>query len=80
MHFCMNTSLHYEFVHSQRYWESISYVYFWASETDIQCFTVQPVLEIPPRLKNKPVPDQIIKLVPFKLVLKNELEVLNMYT
>uniref|UniRef100_A0A8B9GRP0 Dedicator of cytokinesis 2 n=1 Tax=Astyanax mexicanus TaxID=7994 RepID=A0A8B9GRP0_ASTMX len=26
----------------------------------IQCFTVQPVLEIPPRLKNKPVPDQII--------------------
>uniref|UniRef100_A0A3B3T990 DOCKER domain-containing protein n=1 Tax=Paramormyrops kingsleyae TaxID=1676925 RepID=A0A3B3T990_9TELE len=28
---------------------------------DIQCFTVQPVLEIPPRLKNKPVPDQIIK-------------------
>lgn len=50
------------------------------SKTDIQCFTVQPVLEIPPRLKNKPVPDQIIKLVPFKLVLKNELEVLNMYT
>lgn len=30
---------------------------------DIQCFTVQPVLEIPPRLKNKPVPDQIIKSV-----------------
>uniref|UniRef100_A0A8C6NJB6 Dedicator of cytokinesis 2 n=1 Tax=Nothobranchius furzeri TaxID=105023 RepID=A0A8C6NJB6_NOTFU len=29
----------------------------------IQCFTVQPVLEIPPRLKNKPVPDQIIKSV-----------------
>ncbi|RXN28358.1 dedicator of cytokinesis 2 [Labeo rohita] len=28
--------------------------------SDIQCFTVQPVLEIPPRLKNKPVPDQII--------------------
>ncbi|MBN3301172.1 DOCK2 protein, partial [Amia calva] len=26
----------------------------------IQCFTVQPVLEIPPRLKNKPVPEQII--------------------
>ncbi|CAF94619.1 unnamed protein product, partial [Tetraodon nigroviridis] len=26
----------------------------------IQCFTVQPVLEIPPRLKNKPVPDQIV--------------------
>ncbi|XP_064810528.1 dedicator of cytokinesis protein 2-like [Oncorhynchus masou masou] len=26
----------------------------------IQCFTVQPVLEIPSRLKNKPVPDQII--------------------
>ncbi|XP_008325250.1 dedicator of cytokinesis 2 [Cynoglossus semilaevis] len=26
----------------------------------IQCFTVHPVLEIPPRLKNKPVPDQII--------------------
>ncbi|KAF5891448.1 dedicator of cytokinesis protein 2, partial [Clarias magur] len=26
----------------------------------IQCFTVQPVLEIPPRLMNKPVPDQII--------------------
>ncbi|XP_031413970.1 dedicator of cytokinesis protein 2 [Clupea harengus] len=26
----------------------------------IQCFTVQPVLEIPPRLKSKPVPDQII--------------------
>ncbi|XP_060771126.1 dedicator of cytokinesis protein 2 [Neoarius graeffei] len=26
----------------------------------IQCFTVQPVLEIPPHLKNKPVPDQII--------------------
>uniref|UniRef100_A0A8C4HNK8 Dedicator of cytokinesis 2 n=1 Tax=Dicentrarchus labrax TaxID=13489 RepID=A0A8C4HNK8_DICLA len=26
----------------------------------IQCFTVQPVLEIPLRLKNKPVPDQII--------------------
>ncbi|XP_019739690.1 dedicator of cytokinesis 2 isoform X1 [Hippocampus comes] len=26
----------------------------------IQCFTVRPVLEIPPRLKNKPVPDQII--------------------
>uniref|UniRef100_A0A671UKS3 Dedicator of cytokinesis 2 n=1 Tax=Sparus aurata TaxID=8175 RepID=A0A671UKS3_SPAAU len=26
----------------------------------IQCFTVQPVLEIPPRLKNKPCPDQII--------------------
>ncbi|XP_077465336.1 dedicator of cytokinesis 2 [Stigmatopora argus] len=26
----------------------------------IQCFTVQPVLEIPPRLKNKAVPDQII--------------------
>uniref|UniRef100_A0AAY4DRV2 Dedicator of cytokinesis 2 n=1 Tax=Denticeps clupeoides TaxID=299321 RepID=A0AAY4DRV2_9TELE len=26
----------------------------------IQCFTVQPVLEIPPCLKNKPVPDQII--------------------
>uniref|UniRef100_A0A673VTT2 Dedicator of cytokinesis 2 n=1 Tax=Salmo trutta TaxID=8032 RepID=A0A673VTT2_SALTR len=25
----------------------------------IQCFTVQPVLEIPPHLKNKPVPDQI---------------------
>lgn len=36
----------------------------WA-EPDIQCFTVQPVLEIPPRLKNKPVPDQIIKSVPF---------------
>lgn len=32
-------------------------------EPDIQCFTVQPVLEIPPRLKNKPVPDQIIKSV-----------------
>lgn len=31
--------------------------------SDIQCFTVQPVLEIPPRLMNKPVPDQIIKLV-----------------
>ncbi|KAG7230330.1 hypothetical protein INR49_024434, partial [Caranx melampygus] len=30
------------------------------SKPDIQCFTVQPVLEIPPRLKNKPVPDQII--------------------
>uniref|UniRef100_H3CK12 Dedicator of cytokinesis 2 n=1 Tax=Tetraodon nigroviridis TaxID=99883 RepID=H3CK12_TETNG len=28
--------------------------------SDIQCFTVQPVLEIPPRLKNKPVPDQIV--------------------
>uniref|UniRef100_A0A672S3U1 Dedicator of cytokinesis 2 n=1 Tax=Sinocyclocheilus grahami TaxID=75366 RepID=A0A672S3U1_SINGR len=26
----------------------------------VQCFTVQPVLEIPPRLRNKPVPDQII--------------------
>uniref|UniRef100_A0A8C2X968 Dedicator of cytokinesis 2 n=1 Tax=Cyclopterus lumpus TaxID=8103 RepID=A0A8C2X968_CYCLU len=26
----------------------------------IQCFTVRPVLEIPPRLKSKPVPDQII--------------------
>ncbi|XP_056625482.1 LOW QUALITY PROTEIN: dedicator of cytokinesis protein 2 [Triplophysa dalaica] len=26
----------------------------------IQCFTVQPILEIPPRLRNKPVPDQII--------------------
>uniref|UniRef100_A0A4W5LA03 Dedicator of cytokinesis 2 n=1 Tax=Hucho hucho TaxID=62062 RepID=A0A4W5LA03_9TELE len=26
----------------------------------IQCFTVQPVLEIPSRLKSKPVPDQII--------------------
>ncbi|XP_068596608.1 dedicator of cytokinesis protein 2 [Brachionichthys hirsutus] len=26
----------------------------------IQCFTVKPVLEIPPRLNNKPVPDQII--------------------
>ncbi|XP_062332902.1 dedicator of cytokinesis protein 2 [Osmerus eperlanus] len=26
----------------------------------IQCFTVQTVLEIPPRLKSKPVPDQII--------------------
>ncbi|XP_030224801.1 dedicator of cytokinesis 2 [Gadus morhua] len=26
----------------------------------LQCFTVQPVLEMPPRLKNKPVPDQII--------------------
>ncbi|XP_040029481.2 dedicator of cytokinesis 2 [Gasterosteus aculeatus] len=26
----------------------------------IQCFTVKSVLEIPPRLKNKPVPDQII--------------------
>ncbi|KAK1161120.1 dedicator of cytokinesis protein 2-like [Acipenser oxyrinchus oxyrinchus] len=26
----------------------------------IQCFTVQPVLEMQPRLKNKPVPDQII--------------------
>uniref|UniRef100_A0A8C5ERG7 Dedicator of cytokinesis 2 n=1 Tax=Gouania willdenowi TaxID=441366 RepID=A0A8C5ERG7_GOUWI len=26
----------------------------------IQCFTVQPVLEIPHRLKSKPVPDQII--------------------
>ncbi|XP_052010886.1 dedicator of cytokinesis protein 2-like isoform X2 [Xyrauchen texanus] len=26
----------------------------------IQCFTVQPVLEIPPRLRNKSVPDQII--------------------
>lgn len=32
-------------------------------EPDIQCFTVQPVLEIPPRLKNKPCPDQIIKSV-----------------
>uniref|UniRef100_A0A3B4WDW1 DOCKER domain-containing protein n=1 Tax=Seriola lalandi dorsalis TaxID=1841481 RepID=A0A3B4WDW1_SERLL len=30
------------------------------SPHQIQCFTVQPVLEIPPRLKNKPVPDQII--------------------
>ncbi|CAH2276722.1 dedicator of cytokinesis 2 [Pelobates cultripes] len=27
---------------------------------DIQCFTVQPVLEEQPRFKNKPVPDQII--------------------
>ncbi|KAI4899910.1 hypothetical protein NFI96_019488, partial [Prochilodus magdalenae] len=27
---------------------------------NIQCFTVQPVLEIPPHLRNKPVPDQII--------------------
>ncbi|KAM6953621.1 dedicator of cytokinesis 2 [Aplochiton taeniatus] len=26
----------------------------------MQCITVQPVLEIPPRLKGKPVPDQII--------------------
>lgn len=33
------------------------------SKPDIQCFTVQPVLEIPPGLKNKPVPDQIIKSV-----------------
>lgn len=33
------------------------------SKPDIQCFTVRPVLEIPPRLKNKPVPDQIIKSV-----------------
>jgi len=28
---------------------------------DIQCFTVQPVLEEQPRFKNKAVPDQIIK-------------------
>lgn len=28
---------------------------------DIQCFTVQPVLDEHPRFKNKPVPDQIIK-------------------
>ncbi|XP_048193177.1 dedicator of cytokinesis protein 2-like, partial [Perognathus longimembris pacificus] len=28
--------------------------------TDIQCFTVQPVLDEHPRFKNKPVPDQII--------------------
>ncbi|XP_016420789.1 dedicator of cytokinesis 2 [Sinocyclocheilus rhinocerous] len=33
---------------------------FSGSGSDIQCFTVQPVLEIPPRLRNKPVPDQII--------------------
>ncbi|CAB1337103.1 unnamed protein product, partial [Coregonus sp. 'balchen'] len=30
------------------------------SAIHIQCFTVQPVLEIPSRLKSKPVPDQII--------------------
>ena len=35
----------------------------WVSLSDIQCFTVQPVLEIPPRLKSKPVPDQIIECV-----------------
>lgn len=29
--------------------------------SDIQCFTVQPVLDEHPRFKNKPVPDQIIK-------------------
>lgn len=29
--------------------------------SDIQCFTVQPVLEEQPRFKNKAVPDQIIK-------------------
>ncbi|ERE69495.1 dedicator of cytokinesis protein 5 [Cricetulus griseus] len=28
--------------------------------SDIQCFTVQPVLDEHPRFKNKPVPDQII--------------------
>ncbi|XP_076148096.1 dedicator of cytokinesis 2 [Alosa pseudoharengus] len=31
-----------------------------SSSQYIQCFTVQPILEIPLRLKNKPVPDQII--------------------
>ena len=36
----------------------------WHTPPDLQCFTVQPVLEMPPRLKNKPVPDQIIKSVP----------------
>lgn len=40
-----------------------SLLFLTGSGSDIQCFTVQPVLEIPPRLKNKPVPDQIIKSV-----------------
>lgn len=30
---------------------------------DVQCFTVQPVLEEHPQFKNKPVPDQIITWV-----------------
>lgn len=32
--------------------------------SDIQCFTVKPVLTVPQRFKDKGVPEQILKLVP----------------
>lgn len=29
--------------------------------TDIQCFTVKPILELPPKFQNKPVSEQIVR-------------------
>lgn len=31
--------------------------------SDIQCFTVKPVLDVPQQFKDKGVPEQILKLV-----------------
>ncbi len=30
-------------------------------QTDIQCFTVKPILELPPKFQNKPVSEQIVR-------------------
>lgn len=37
---------------------------FLSRTSDIQCFTVKPVLTVPQRFKDKGVPEQILKLVP----------------
>jgi hypothetical protein len=29
--------------------------------SDLQCFTVKPVMSLPPSYKDKPVPEQILK-------------------
>ena len=31
------------------------------SSSDMQCFTVKPVMNLPPNYKDKPVPEQILK-------------------
>ena len=31
------------------------------SSSDMQCFTVKPVMSLPPSYKDKPVPEQILK-------------------
>lgn len=58
-----NTYLNLALVILQQSCVGILFIFPEWSRSDIQCFTVQPVLEIPPWLKNKPVPDQIIKSV-----------------